>query len=86
MAVNGVDGAAVVMNWAEIQPKKDVFDFAEFDRRVTRARSHGLAIELAILAGGGAPDWLYAPAPAGVGARKLTFVFSHHNGEGQTVP
>ena len=84
MAVNGVDGAAVVMNWAEIEPKKDVFDFTECDRRVTLARSHGLAIELAILTGGGAPDWLYAPAPAGVGARKLTFVFSHHNGAGQT--
>ena len=60
MSVNGVDGAAVVMKWAEIEPKRDVFDFAEFDRRASLARSHGLLIELAILAGGGAPEWLYA--------------------------
>ncbi len=86
MAVAGVDGAAVVMRWAEIEPKKDIFDFTEFDRRVALARSHGLAIELVILAGGGAPDWLYAPPPAGVGLRRLNFVFSHHNGEGKTVP
>ncbi len=85
MAVKGVDGAAVVMTWAEIEPKKDVFDFTEFDRRVRLARSHELAIELAILAGGGAPDWIYAPAPAGVGARRLTFVFSHHHGQGKTL-
>lgn len=86
MAVKGVDGAAVVLQWAEIEPKKDVFDFTELDRRVQLARSHGLAIELAILAGGGAPDWLYARAPAGVGARRLDFVFSHHGGSGHTLP
>jgi hypothetical protein len=86
MAIKGVDGAAVVMKWAEIEPKKDVFDFTEFDRRVKLARAQGLAIELAILAGGGAPDWLYAPAPAGVGARRLNFVFAHHNGKGKTLP
>lgn len=86
MAIAGVDGAAVVMKWAEIEPKKEVFDFTEFDRRVALVRSHGLAIELVILAGGGAPDWLYAPPPVGAGLRGLKFVFSHHNGEGKTVP
>jgi len=85
MAVTGVDGAAVVMRWAEIEPRKAVFDFVELDRRIEMARSHGLSIELGILAGGNAPEWLYEPAPTGVGAQRLNFVFSHHGGQGKTL-
>ncbi len=85
LTVKGIEGAAVVMNWAELEPTNGNYDFAEFDRRVELVRSHGLAIELGILAGGGAPAWIYAPPPAGRGARRLDFVFSHHNGKGPCI-
>ncbi len=85
LAVKGIEGAAVVMNWAELEPTNGGYDFAEFDRRVGLVRSRGLAIELGILAGGGAPAWIYASPPAGRGARRLDFVFSHHNGKGPCI-
>ncbi len=85
LAVKGVDGAAVVMNWAELEPARGRYEFGEFDRRVGLVRSHGLAIELGILAGGGAPQWVYVPSPADKGARRLDFVFSHHNGTGPCI-
>ena len=85
MTATGVDGAAVVVKWAEIEPHKGVFDFAELDRRIEMARSHGLSIELGLLAGGNAPEWLYEPAPTGVGAQRLNFVFAHHGGKGKTL-
>jgi hypothetical protein len=85
LAVHGIDGAAVVMKWAEIEPSRGVYDFSEFDRRITVVRSHGLAIELGILAGGNAPDWIYLPSSGDKGARKLTFVFSHHQGQGRLL-
>ncbi len=85
LAVKGVDGAAVVMNWAELEPARGRYDFGEFDRRVGLIRSHGLAIELVILAGGGAPQWIYLPSSADKGARRLDFVFSHHNGKGSCI-
>jgi hypothetical protein len=85
LSVKGIDGAAVVMKWAEIEPSRGVFDFSEFDRRVTLVRSHGLAIELGILAGGNAPEWIYLPSSGNKGATKLSFGFSHHGGQGQLI-
>ncbi len=86
LSAKGIDGAAVVMKWAEIEPARGVYDFSEFDRRIKLVRAHGLAIELGILAGGSAPEWLYLPSPTDKGARKLSFVFSHHNGKGPLLP
>jgi hypothetical protein len=85
MAVKGVDGAAVVVRWADIEPHKGAYDFVELDRRIGMAWSHGLSIELGILAGGNAPEWLYEAAPTGVAAQRLNFVFSHHGGAGKTL-
>ncbi len=85
LRAKGLDGAAVVMKWAEIEPARGRYDFSEFDRRVELIRSHGLAIELAILAGGGAPEWIYLPTSEDKGARRLDFVFSHHNGKGPCI-
>jgi hypothetical protein len=75
----------VVVRWADIEPHRGAYDFVELDRRIGMARSHGLAIELGILAGGNAPEWLYESAPTGVAARRLNFVFSHHGGAGKTL-
>ncbi len=85
LSVRGIDGAAVVVKWAEIEPARDVYDFSEFDRRVQLVRSHGLPIELGILAGGGAPDWIYLPSSKEAGATKLSFAFSHHGGRGRVI-
>lgn len=85
LAVKGVEGAAVVMKWVEIEPQRGRYDFGEFDRRVELIRSHGLAIELVILAGGGSPEWIYLPTAADKGARRLDFVFSHHSGKGRCI-
>ncbi|HXZ43739.1 MAG TPA: beta-galactosidase [archaeon] len=85
LSVEGIDGAAVVMKWAEIEPARGVYDFSEFDRRIKLVRSHGLAIELGVLAGGSAPEWIYLPSSKDKGARKLSFVFSHHNGKGRLI-
>ncbi len=84
LSVKGIDGAAVVMKWAELEPGRDTYDFSEFDRRIALVRAHHLAIELGILAGGNAPDWIYQPS-SGKGAAKLTFGFSHHGGQGHLL-
>jgi len=84
MAVPGVDGTAVVLDWAELSPsgRPKVYDFTELDKRVEMARSHRLAVELVIPAGKGVPAWMFAPPPAGLGAKRLDFVYSHHDGAG----
>jgi hypothetical protein len=85
LSVNGFNGGAVVMTWAEIEPSRGVYDFSEFDRRIKLVRSHGLSIELGILAGGNAPGWIYQASSKDQSAKKLTFVFSHHQGQGHLI-
>src|SRR5262249_58830864 len=84
MAVKGVDGAAVVLDWSEISsgPRPQDYDFAALDRQIALVRSHHLAIELVIRAGKGIPEWLFAPPPKGPGAERLDFVYTHHQGVG----
>jgi hypothetical protein len=83
MAVPGIDGTAVVLNWAELTPSgQQTYDFAELDRRMALARAHRLAVELVIPAGKGVPAWIFAKPPAGLGAKQLDFVYSHHDGAG----
>ena len=84
LAVPGVDGTAVVLNWAELTPSGQLksYDFAELDRRMALARSHRLAVELVIPAGKGVPVWMFTSPPAGLGAKRLDFVYSHHDGAG----
>src|SRR5215467_5545952 len=87
MAVKGVDGAAVVLDWSEISsgPRLQDYDFAALDRQIALVRSHRLAIELVIRAGKGIPEWLFAPPPKGPGAERLDFVYTHHQGVGPCV-
>jgi hypothetical protein len=84
LAVPGIDGTAVVLNWAELTPsgQLNAYDFTELDRRMALARAHRLAVELAIPAGKGIPAWMFAKPPAGLGAKQLDFVYSHHDGAG----
>ena len=88
MAVHGVDGVAVVFDWSDLSPagKPKVYDFTELDRRIALARAHQLAVELVIEAGKGIPEWMFTPAPAGLAAKRLAFVYSHHDGAGQPRP
>lgn len=88
MAVPGVNGTAVVLNWAELSASGQVkaYDFAELDRRLALARARKLAVELVILAGRGVPAWVFAAPPAGLGLKRLDFVYSHHDGAGPCVP
>lgn len=88
MAVPGVDGTAVVLNWAELSPsgKSKTYDFTELDRRIALARAHKLGVELVIPAGRGVPAWLFAAPPDGLGLKRLDFVYSHHDGAGPCVP
>ena len=62
VAVPGVDGTAVVLNWSELAPsaQPNSFDFVELDRRMAIARAHRLAVELVIPAGKGVPAWMFA--------------------------
>jgi hypothetical protein len=84
MAVPGVDGVAVVFDWSELSPSggPKSYDFTELDRRIAMARAHHLAVELVIKAGKGVPEWMFPPPPTGLGARRLHFIYSHHNGAG----
>jgi hypothetical protein len=88
VAVPGVDGTAVVLNWSELAPsaQPNSFDFVELDRRMAIARAHRLAVELVIPAGKGVPAWMFSRPQAGLGAKRLDFVYSHHDGAGPCQP
>ncbi|MGZ8176980.1 cellulase family glycosylhydrolase [Williamsia sp. SKLECPSW1] len=51
----GATWIRIVMNWNEIEPVRDVYDWGRIDGAVTSARSHGLSV-LALLSGP-APAW-----------------------------
>jgi len=84
LAVPGVDGLAVAFDWSALsapnEPEK--YNFAQLDRQIALARAHHLVVELVINAGRGVPEWMFSPPPAGLGAKRLHFVYSHHNGGG----
>jgi hypothetical protein len=84
MEVKGVDGVAVVLDWSEIAsgPRPEDYDFRALDKQIALARARKLSIELVIKAGKGIPEWIFAPPPKGLGAVRLDFVYSHHNGVG----
>ena len=80
LAVPGVDGVGVHVDWSEISPALKTYDFASIDRQLAAARSHHLAVELAVAAGKGNPEWLFAPPPLGLGLRRLDFKMTYHGG------
>jgi len=80
LAVPGVDGVGVHVDWAEISPALKTYDFTNLDRQLEAARSHHLAVELAVAAGKGTPQWLFAAPPLGLGLRRLDFKMTYHGG------
>lgn len=80
LTVSGVDGVGVHVTWSEISPALKAYDFTSVDRQLAVARSHHLAVEVAVAAGQGSPEWLFTPPPAGLGLRRLTFAVTYHGG------
>jgi hypothetical protein len=81
LAVPGVDGVGVHVEWSEISPALKTYDFTTIDRQIEGARSHHLAVELAVAAGQGTPKWLFAAPPLGLGLRRLDFKMTYHGGQ-----
>ena len=80
LAAPGVDGVGVHLTWSEISPAVKKYDFTAMDRQLSAARSHHLAVELAVAAGQGTPEWLFAPPPLGMGLQRLDFKITYHGG------
>lgn len=80
LAVPGVDGVGVHLTWSEISPALKTYDFTIMDRQLAEARSHHLAVELAIAAGEGISQWMFTPPPAGLSLRRLDFEMTYHGG------
>jgi hypothetical protein len=80
LAVPGVDGVGVHLTWSEISTAVKKYDFTAMDRQLAVARSHHLAVELAVSAGQGIPEWMFTPPPAGLGLPRLDFEITYHGG------
>jgi hypothetical protein len=78
--IPGVDGVGVHVTWSEISPKVKTYDFTTMDQQLAKARAHHLSVELAVQAGQGNPEWLFAPRPAGLGLQRLDFEMTYHGG------
>jgi hypothetical protein len=80
LAIPGVAGVGVHLTWSEISPAVKKYDFTAMDRQLAVARSRHLAVELAVSAGQGIPDWMFTPPPAGLGLQRLDFEITYHGG------
>jgi hypothetical protein len=54
-----VDGAAIMVQWAAIEPSPGNYDFAALDRWVVETVKLGKSISLGVQAGSASPTWLY---------------------------
>ena len=80
LAIPGVDGVGVHLTWSEISPAFKKYDFTAMDRQLAVAHSRHLAVELAVAAGQGIPDWMFTPPPDGLGLQRLDFKITYHGG------
>src|SRR5450631_3177680 len=78
--VPGVDGVGVHVAWSEISPAVKTYDFTAMDEQLAKARAHHLAVELAVQAGKGNPEWLFTLPPTGLGLQRLDFEMTYHGG------
>jgi len=67
----GIDGVLVKARWADLSTGLRTYDWSTIDSQARLAVDRGLKYEVAVTLGGSAPGWLFAPAPAGLGAMKL---------------
>jgi hypothetical protein len=65
-----VTGFLVRIDWHLVEPADGAFDWHLLDDQVARAAGYGKLVTLAVVNGGGAPDWLYAE-----GVQSFTFDF-----------
>jgi hypothetical protein len=79
--VPGVDGVGVHVTWSEISPTVKTYNFTAMDQQLAKARAHDLSVELAVQAGQGNPEWLFAPRPTGLGLQRLDFEMTYHGDE-----
>ena len=78
--VPGVDGVVVVIGWTAIEPAMGQYQWSTLDQWIGQAMSSGKKIDLTVTAGIATPSWLFEPAPAGAGAKALSFTVSPHAG------
>ena len=76
----GVDGVAIVIGWAAIEPAIGQYDWSLLDDWIAQSVAAGLKIDLVVAAGSSTPSWLFLPAPKGAAAQQLTFTVSPHDG------
>lgn len=54
-----IRGVFVGMKWANIEPRKGEFDWAYFDKELTRYARAGFVIQYIIMVGPDSPEWIY---------------------------
>ena len=80
LGVPGMDGIVLVIAWASIEPSIGQYQWSTLDQWMHQAVAAGKKIDLTVTAGADTPSWVFQPAPAGGGARSLTFTISPHGG------
>jgi len=78
--IPGDDGIALVIGWAAIEPSPGQYQWTTLDQWMAQAIALGKKIDLVIPAGSSEPGWLFQPAPAGAGAKPLSFTITPHAG------
>jgi hypothetical protein len=58
LAVPGIDGMAVVLDWSTLEPTRGAFDTATIDTQLSEAQQYHLPVELVIRAGKSVPSWV----------------------------
>lgn len=79
LGVPGIDGMAVVLDWATIQPSPGSFETGTIDSQLALARKHDLPVELVVRAGRSVPAWVSPGA-------QLKLAYSPHQGVGACSP
>jgi hypothetical protein len=73
IAANFIDGAAVIVQWQEIEPRPGLYDWRTLDRWVVQTVSLHKKLSVGVAAGLFAPAWLYGP---GYGVPKNSFDYN----------
>jgi probable HAF family extracellular repeat protein len=80
-SIPGIDGVAVVVGWATVEPAMSEYDWSVLDQWIGQVVALGKKIDLVVPAGSSTPPWLFQPPPVGAGATELSFTVSPHDGE-----
>jgi hypothetical protein len=87
LAGPGIDGVLVKVGWSDLTTAPKVYDWTALDAQAHLAADTGQKFELAITLGGSAPAWLFAAAPAGLGAMPVNLQYADKAGaNGRCLP